>query len=317
MKPIQLILLLLLASISRLGAEVVCTESENQIVITRNGKHVLSYQKTIQIPDGVPAKYGRNGFIHPISTPSGRVITDGYPMPHHGHQHGLFFAWRKGSYKGEPVNFWEHGRDTVRHSKVLKIINRKQRAGFRAELEHISGELVILREIWSVAVDDETGHIDLASEQRNITDSPLILDKYHYGAMAIRGSRQWFSDAHTSAGKGATKDEFVSPATMLTNEGLNAIEGNHSRPTWVSMTGPIDGAPVSITLIQHPTNFRYPQHARLHPKMPYFCFIPTVEQSFQIDAGDVWRSKYLIIAEDGKPTPAKLNRVQKGFGELK
>ena len=240
------------------AAEVVCNQTDQQIVITRDGHHVLTYHKTVELPAGVDAKYGRSGFIHPISTPSGKVLTDDYPVPHHSHQNGLFFAWRKASFGGEKMNFWERGKQTVRHEKVLEIFNEKGFAGFRVELAHLSGPNKILREVWSVKVHSDTGYIDLHSEQRCATDSPLTLEKYHYGGMAIRGTRQWFKDAHTSADKGALKDEFVEPCKMLTSEGLTQADGNHSRPEWVCMSGAIDSAPASITFVPHPTNFRHP-----------------------------------------------------------
>ena len=291
-------------------AEMICKETDDHLVITREGKHVLTYHKTAKTPSGIDPKYARSGFIHPISTPSGRIITDDYPVPHHAHQHGLFFAWRSATFKGEKLNFWEHGKATVRHEKVLELINKEDHAGFRAELAHVNGDQKILREIWTVKVSAKTGHIDFKSEQTNLTSSPLTLNIYHYGGMAFRGSRQWFPDAHTSAGKGATKDDFVAPCKMITSDRLTQADGNHSRPTWVCMTGQIDKDPVSITFIPHPTNFRYPQHVRLHPKMPYFCFIPTVEEPFEIKAGKPWISRYRILPQDGKPDPKKLFQHQ-------
>ena len=313
MKPLELttaVFLLLGASAS---ARVVCEESKDHIVITRDGRHVLTYRKTVQVPGGVDAKYGRSGFIHPISTPSGRVITDDYPLPHHSHQHGLFFAWKAATFEGEKLNFWEAGKDAVRHEKVLEIMNEKRFAGFRVELAHVSGTRKILREIWTVKVYLDTGYIDLRSEQSCATASPIILERFHYGGMAIRGSRQWFKDAHTSAGKGALQDEFVESCRMITNEGLSQEDGNHSRPDWVCMTGVIDSAPVSITFIPHRSNFRHPQPVRLHPEMPYFCFIPTVDKPFKIVPGEPWVSRYRIVAEDGEPNVARLDAIQRAF----
>ncbi|MFC1764301.1 PmoA family protein [Planctomycetota bacterium] len=313
MKSIHIITaLLILPATSALG-RVVCEQCDDHIVVTRDGYHVLTYHKTVQIPAGVEAKYGRSGFIHPISTPSGRVITDDYPLPHHGHQHGVYFAWRSTTFEDKQMNFWEHGKETVRHDKVLEIMNKKRFAGFRVQLAHVSGTRKILREIWTVMVYSDTGYIDLTSEQRCATESPITLERFHYGGMAVRGSRQWFKDAHTSAGKGALKDEFVESCKMITNEGLTLANGNHSQPNWVCMTGAIDAAPVSITFVPHPTNFRHPQYVRLHPDMPYFCFIPTVEKPFDIEPGKPLVSRYRIIAEDGEPDTAKLNAVQQAF----
>lgn len=287
---------------SAVGA-VVCEQTGDHIVITRDGKHVLTYHKKAEVPEGVDPRYARSGFIHPISTPSGRVVTDGYPLPHHSHQNGLFFAWRKATFEGEAMNFWEREKQTVRHERTLEILNGAAAAGFRVELAHASGEAVILREVWTVKVCSDAGHIDLRSEQRCATGSPLVLEKFHYGGMAIRGSRQWFAD---SAG-------FVSRCKMTTSEGLSQADGNHSRPEWVCMAGAIDGAAVAVTLIPHPSNFRHPQHVRLHPEMPYFCFIPTVEKPFAIEPGKPWVSRYRIVVGDGEPEPAELDAAQRAF----
>lgn len=297
-------------------AEVACHENETGIVITRAGRHVLTYQKTIQVPEGVDPKYGRSGFIHPISTPSGRVLTDDYPVPHHAHQHGLFFAWKAASFEGKKLNFWEPEKGTtVRHDKVLQVINEEAHAGFRVQLAHLSGERKVLREVWTVTVRADTGHIDFTSEQLCVTQSPLTIEQFHYGGLAIRGSRQWFRDAHTSAGKGALKDDFVEACQLLTDEGLTQADGNHSRPRWVSMSGKVDGTEVSITLIPHPSNDRYPQHVRLHPEMPYFCFIPTVDEPFTIEPGKPWVSRYRMVAADGQAEAITLEAIQNSFAE--
>ena len=317
MKPTYLIASVLVVLSTKLVADVTCKESDDRIVITRNGKHVLTYNKSFNAPVGLDKKYERSGFIHPISTPSGRVITDGYPMPHHTHQNGLFFAWRKASFKDKSLNFWEPSEATVRHEKVLEIINKQNSAGFRVMLAHVNGKQKILQDEWTVTVNSDTGYIDLKSEQACATDFPLTLERFHYGGMAIRGSRQWFPSARKSAGKGALKDEFVELCQIITSDGLTKANGNHSRPKWLSMTGPVDAAPVSITFVPHPSNFRYPQHVRLHPNIPYFCFIPTVEKPFKIEHGKPFVSRYRIVAEDGKPMTEKLDAIQRLYATEK
>ncbi|MEM0895364.1 MAG: PmoA family protein [Verrucomicrobiota bacterium] len=299
--------------------EVSCEETDAAIVVHRNGLHVLSYQKTDAVPEGVDPRYARSGFIHPIKTPSGKVLTDDYPLPHHSHQHGLFFAWRKGTFEGQEVNFWEHTKGTtVRHEKVLEIMNEEGEAGFRVQLAHVHGEKIVLHETWTVLVDAETGFIDFTSKQICATGSPLTLSKYHYGAMALRGTREWvdleFEKAQKVAGKTGKEPGVPEPCTIITNEGKTRLDGNHSRPEWVCMTGPIDGQPVSITLIPHSSNFRHPQHVRLHPNMPYFCFIPTVEEEFQIRPGENYVSRFRAVAEDGSPDVARLKEIHGAYG---
>ena len=323
MRSFQLFTALLVLTGPSGVAEVICTQSADHLVIKRNGRHVLTYNKTDSVPDGVDPKYARSGFIHPISTPTGRILTDGYPLPHHTHQHGIFFAWTKASFEGKEVNFWEHTPNgaTVRHDKVLELTNKEAFAEFRVRLVHVRGEKEILHEIWTVRVHAKNGFIDFTSEQSCATKSPLILHKYHYGAMAIRGSRQWFDldfeKAQSAATKNGTKLKVAEPCEMLTSEGHTRANGNHTRPQWVSMTGLIDNEPVALTLVPHPSNFRHPQHVRLHPNMPYFCFIPTVEKGFRIEPNKPWISRYRIVAQDGKPDPARLNKIQSTFAREK
>ncbi len=285
-------------------SRVQCEDLEGTIVITRDGKHVLSYQKKARVPEGVDPAYARSGFIHPITTPSGKVLTDDYPLPHHSHQHGLFFAWKKATFKGQAANFWEHNRSGagVWHHEVLNIINSGKEAGFRVRLVHqLDGEAV-LNEIWDVRVEANTGFIDFETTQSCATDAPLKIDRYHYGAMAIRGARAWFDLEFE-------KNGGEEPCRFLTSEGLTRANGNHSRPNWVAMTGLLEGEPVTFTMMAHPGNFRHPQHVRLHPKMPYFCFTPMVEEGLQIVPGQPYVSRFRILAEDGEPKVQRWEEV--------
>jgi hypothetical protein len=61
---------------------------------------------------------------------------------------------------------------------------------------------------------------------------------------------------------------------------------------------------------------RHPQHVRLHPNMPYFCFIPTVEEAFQITPEKSWVSRYRIVVSDGDPNPEELNKIQRAFAKI-
>ena len=70
------------------------------------GKSVMTYNALfVESPDADQPWYGRSGFIHPMYTPSGRVVTDGFPTDHL-HQHGLMFAWTSAVVNGRKVDFW-------------------------------------------------------------------------------------------------------------------------------------------------------------------------------------------------------------------
>ena len=107
--------------------------------------------------------------------------------------------------------------------------------------------------------------------------------------MAIRGSDQWM-----------IKGEDGNPlGKMITSEGKNSNNGNHSRPRWVGMHGPVDGPECGVVVMNHPDNFRFPQWVRLHPSKPYFVYAPMVEEPFTIESGKPYVSKFRYLTYDG------------------
>ena len=109
--------------------------------------------------------------------------------------------------------------------------------------------------------------------------------------MAVRGNDQWLK-----------LDRQGKPlGQMLTSDGKNRENGNHSRPCWVAMYGPVDGEICGVVIMNHPDNFRFPQWVRLHPSKPYFVFAPMVVESFVIQPGVPYISKFRVLLYDGTP----------------
>ena len=65
------------------------------------------------------------------------------------------------------------------------------------------------------------------------------------------------------------------------------------------MSGLIDEKMAGVSIMGHPTNFRYPQPVRLHPSKPYFCFAPMVVGEFKIEPGEVFQANYRYVVHDG------------------
>ena len=135
---------------------------------------------------------------------------------------------------------------------------------------------------------------DLLSTQICVMDKPLVIAEYHYGAMCIRGSPLW-----------------LGKASMITSEGHDRVNGNHTKANWVVMHGKVDGKECGIAAFGHPDNFRTPQPVRLHPKKPYFCFAPMVAGEFSLEPGKPYVSHFRFAAFDGKPDLALLDEIWK------
>ncbi len=242
--------------------------------------------------------YSRTGYIHPLYSPSGKIITGDY-APDHPHQHGLFFAWTKSSFRGKPTEFWNQKKQLgdIRYKGSEWKTDKSGKIIFESEQIFTTGKdsnEAILTETWCIEIPPKQNdyyQFDLISTQTCETDDPLVIEKYHYGGMAIRGNDQWMR-----------KSEDGNPlGKMITSEEKNRENGNHSRPRWVAMYGPIDGEICGVVVMNHPDNFRFPQWVRLHPTMPYFVYAPMVEEPFTIESGKPYISKFRCMTYDGTP----------------
>ncbi|MBP83912.1 MAG: hypothetical protein CMO61_08695 [Verrucomicrobiales bacterium] len=283
---------------------VLIEDGEKTIEVTIAGRPVLTYNKvpTEEALNHEP-HFIRSGYIHPLYTPSGRIVTGDYPADHK-HQHALFFAWTKTKFEKRGPEFWNQKLKAGRISFV-KVVEGSIKSGNKFgsfSVEHLwedltapDGPVPVLKEIWKVSVfNEEAGPnmFEIESTQEMIGDKLLLVEQHHYGGMAIRGPDSWLID----------KKDTTLLGTMLTSEGLGRIEGNHSRPEWVAMSGPVQKNEIAgVAVIPDKGNFRHPQWVRLHPNKPYFVFSPIVEKSFQIKPGEPYVSKFRYLVFDGEP----------------
>lgn len=293
------------------------------VTLQVGGTPVLTYQVAVlEPPAGIDPVFRRSGFIHPLRTPSGLVVTDDFP-PDHAHQHGLFSAWVNTTFEGRRVDFWNqigrtgrvsYARDTANRVNGGPVYGEIIAETLHEDLTAPGGPKPVLRDRWRVRVYDVDGPflVDIDSTQR-IVDGALTINKYHYGGLALRGNRQWFSEASEASAPGASAAK--PPGDFLTGEGKARIEGNHTHPRWVDHSGPVDGKVGGVAILDSPSNFRFPQAVRLHPTKPYFCFAPMVDGAFTIAKDHPYRSRYRIVVHDGPPDAKALEHAWRDYAE--
>jgi hypothetical protein len=243
--------------------------------------------------------------IHPLYSPSGKILTDDFPAGH-VHQHAIFNAWVNTQYKGEKVDFWNQhqGTGTVEHVDVLATNLGHLTASLRTKLSHISlkhGE--VLEEEWEITSYPTEGYFlfDLYSEQINTSEDTLFIVEYHYGGMGIRGSKEW---------NVVDSVNYTNDWKILTSEGKTNADANHTKASWVSAHGLVNGEKAGVTVFGFPENFRYPQTVRVHPTMPYWVYSPMFEGEFYIAPGEKYYNKVRYYVHDGEPDEAVLASIQ-------
>ena len=279
-------------------------QAGNKLNITSAGRRVLGYQTQGELPRAdIKPIFRRGGYLFPVYTPAGRIITDDYP-PNHVHHHSIWFAWTKTEFEGRPHDFWNmgDGTGTVEFQSLDATWSGPVEAGFKARHRYVAldGQTAktALNEMWEVKVyrvaQGQPSMFDLTSIQECATSSPLLLPEYHYGGIGVRGHRDWDG-----------KDN----AFFLTSEGKDRSNGNATNARWCAIGGRIEGQVAGIAVLSHPDNFRAPQPLRLHPTEPYLCFAPSQKGSWEIAPGQLYTSRYRFIVYDGPPDAALLDRL--------
>jgi hypothetical protein len=286
-------------------------KTDEGLLVTSNDKPVFFYHtREVMPPPDSPLYYKRSGFIHPLYSPDGKVLTDDFPSSH-AHQHGIFMTWVNTTFKKEFVDFWNQHlqKGTVEHAEVLSIRQGTVCAQLQLQLRHKSlkhGE--VLNEKWTITVYPFSSYFlfDMESEQVNTTSDTLFLNKYHYGGLAFRGTRNWDP---------FNKKYFQNNWNIITSEGIKDSAANHTKARWVDASGAVDDIVSGATVFNHPSNFRYPQSIRVHPNMPYWAFAPVVDSAFYLAPGIPYHSRFRYYVHRGAPVKDMIEKLFTDFTE--
>jgi hypothetical protein len=66
---------------------------------------VFVYNHGMMLKEGVPEKYRRSSYIHPVYAPGGTVLTDDFPKDH-PHHRGVCWSWPIVRFEGKTYDVW-------------------------------------------------------------------------------------------------------------------------------------------------------------------------------------------------------------------
>ena len=287
-------------------------EENGKLRITIGDKTVLHYQaEKSELPrDDLEPVYRRGGYIHPVVTPGGMVITDDYPH-NHKHHHGIWFPWTNTTFEGRKPDFWNMGTGTgtVEFTGLLGQWSGSVHAGFSSSHRFVDliaqPQKVALKEKWRMQIyaaglnDDPYYLFELESVQRCASNSKIQFPEYRYGGLGFRGHGEW---------------DGVENCFYLTSNGeSDRIKGHATRARWCHIGGQVSGKWGGIGVLCHPSNFRFPQPMRIHPSEPFFNFAPSQAGDWEIKPGEDYVSRYRFVVTDGRPDAELLERLWRDF----
>jgi hypothetical protein len=267
---------------------------------------VLRYRFGIQYPpSGVDSLFKRSGFIHPLWSPGGEILSRIQP-PDHYHHYGIWGPWTLTHIGDRKVDFWNlgEGEGTVQFSSFLSEYEGSVYSGFQALQQHIDfggkgedqvalNELLDVR-VWNIQQKENRWMIDYTTTLNSPLPGGIMLDAYRYGGgIGFRATGKWEKDN----------------CTVFTSEGKTRIDADGSFARWCIVEGVSDTEEgrSGILFLSHPSNRMHPEPMRLWPLDAnggrgdlYFEFVPIRHKEWKLKTRKNYTLKYRMIVFDGK-----------------
>lgn len=285
--------------------------------LSKNGAPILKYRYAETFPpEGVNPIYRRSGFIHPLVSPEGEVLTR-IQAPDHYHHYGIWGPWTLTHIQGREVDFWNlvKGQGTVRFASFLNQLEGPVFSGFNALQQHIDfgakgGDQVALNEQLVVRnwnISEKKWLIDYTSILNCPLDSGILFDAYRYGGgIGFRATEKWNKDN----------------CTVLTSEGKTRLEADGSNARWCIVEGESStpSGRSGILFMSHPTNRMHPEPMRVWPSDAnggqgnmYFEFCPIRHKEWKIERGQNYSQRYRMVVFDGAMSAGEAEQWWQAF----
>jgi hypothetical protein len=300
--------------------QVRVADSGESLRLTLAEKPILEYRYApMPVPDGVREVFSLSGFIHPLWSPQGEVLTRIQP-PDHYHHYGIWNPWTRTEFEGRTVDFWNvgSGQGRVRSEGVLERTSGDVFGGFRAVHDHVDhsapgGDKVALREQWEVTAwnvdpQHDAWLIDFVSTLDPATDAPLTIKEYRYQGFSLRATEKW-NDANSR---------------LRTSEGLDKSTANATRARWIDVNGVADvpAGTSGVLFMTSPSNFNFPEQLRIWPtgqnggvENVFINFNPAQDRDWVLEPGGSYALKYRIFVYDGTVTPEQAERLWNDYAD--
>ena len=296
--------------------KVTSNRSDESLTLYKNNNPVLCYRfKEMAPPQGADPLYKRSGFIHPLFSPGGEVLTNIQPSDHY-HHYGVWGPWTLTHIDGREVDFWNlvKGQGTVEFVSFLSEVTGDIFSGFKVLQNHIDfnnganqialNELLEVR-VWNV--DDNVWIIDYTTTINTPLPNGILFDAYRYGGgICIRATEKWQKDN----------------STILTSEGKNRSEADGSRARWAIVEGEtnVQEKRSGILFMSHPSNRQHPEPLRVWPEDAndgkgdiMFNITPIRYEPWKIEPKQDYTLKYRLVVFDGVISKERAEQYWKSF----
>ncbi|MEN6560242.1 MAG: DUF6807 family protein [Acidobacteriota bacterium] len=220
------------------------------LTVLDGGRRVLTYVYGDKLAPGIDPRYVRSGYIHPLYSLDGQVLTEDFPRDHF-HHHGLFWAWPKVEVRGARTSSWEPAQPSLRQRFVKWVERSVAGDGARLVVQNTwkLGETEdVAEETVTIIVHGATRYgraIDVEIALRPV-GGPIVLrgapeDNKGYSGLCFRGRAIEGLDAPIFKG-----------AAMTTDQGPLAADSTGQPFRWADLSAPGDRGIAIFVSPRHP-----------------------------------------------------------------
>ena len=223
-------------------------EEDGRLRLLDGQQPVFAYNYGKQLREGVPERYRRSTYVHPIWDLSGTVITDDFPDDHYHHR-GLSWMWPRVKVGDKTYSLWHlQGVQQIFQEWMAQDVGPVcATIGVRNAWQLSGGREIIDERVWIRAyrATDAGRAIDMRLTLEATEDTVQLMGKKTknkgYGGVSLRlGPRE--------------------ETIITTSEGVQSEDSNHKRVPWADESGMFRGASQfsGAALFQHAGNPDFP-----------------------------------------------------------
>jgi hypothetical protein len=291
------VLLAMLCSVSFAASAAEFTIQRGAAAITVKDGPTAVLRYNTQRPPNTKLPVDSGGFFHPVTTPSGIVMTEVAPADH-VHHRGIFLAWVE-MHGAKDGDFWGWGEHAPIKGRM--IVNRNVRelprergiAAFRAQNEWLAEGTVMIEETLeaSIKADSNAYVIDLQYTLTPAADTTLA--RWAFSGFCVRLRKDGKLQAYGPDGPVAFKNPIHTQP-----------ESDWPDAAWYDYTLTLDDGKVAgVAVMNHPRNPPTLWHNHRDVRMLNPSIVAPAR--VQMKAHQPMILRYRVVVHDG-PVPREL-----------
>ena len=319
------------------GVEVKVSEAAKRVDITIDGKPFTSYiwPSTLKKP-----------VLYPLRTAKGTLVTRGFPLdPRKGervdHPHHVGLWLNHGDVNG--LDFWNNS-DAIKAADAPKMGTIYHRRIVDTKSGATQGELTV-ETAWMTfdnkqLIKETTrfifrGGADSRTIDRITTltalDQKVVFKDSKEAMLGMRVRRELeqpaekaetFTDASGKATAVPVLDNTGVTGKYISSEGKEGDAVWSTRGKWTLLGGTVEGEPVTLAILDHPSNVGYPTHWHARGYGLFAAnplgdkqFNEPKEFNYTLDAGKSVTFRYRVLILTAPPSAERIERESKAFAQ--